>query len=92
MTAVQHNTDGEDRRAIHAYLSETAHAAWQELSESAGVSITGMLESLGVELAEEMANNPGVDAEDLRKDWVKAGRKVDARRRRRSPDRLVAVS
>jgi len=69
-----------DRFALHAYLSYEAHRAWQEFSEVNGISVTGLLESLGLLLREELAKK---DPTDIRQDWVKAGRKIDAQRRRR---------
>jgi hypothetical protein len=70
----------EERQAIHAYLSVTAMTAWQAFAEENGVSITGLLESLGLNLATEIAETGDAD---IRQDWVRAGRKVDAIRRRR---------
>lgn len=70
----------EQRQALHAYLSEDAHQAWMEFAEENGVSVTGLLESLGLELLEEL--EAAGDA-DIRQLWVKRGRKVDAQRRRR---------
>ena len=71
-----------ERQALHAYLSEPAHQAWQTFAEENGVSATGLLEALGLQLADEI-NAPGVTADDVRQDWVRAGRKIDAARRRR---------
>lgn len=71
-----------ERQALHAYLSEAAHEAWQAFAEENGVSVTGLLESLGLELEQEIEAAAG-DAADIRRDWVKAGRKIDAARRRR---------
>jgi hypothetical protein len=72
----------EDRSALHAYLSPDAHRAWQQLSEDNGVSVTGMLEAIGNVIKAEIFANDG-DADGIRPDWVKAGRKIDALRRRR---------
>jgi hypothetical protein len=71
-----------DRQALHAYLSDEAHAAWGVFSEENGVSVTGLLEALGLELAEELKN---ADADTIRRDWIRQGRKIDAYRRRRGP-------
>lgn len=68
------------RQALHAYLSPEAHEAWMMFAEDNGVSVTGLLESLGHELAEEMGE---AGDSDIRQLWVKRGRKVDAQRRRR---------
>lgn len=69
-----------ERSALHAYLSEEAHGAWLAFAEENGVSVTGLLESLGLELSEEIEQ--AGDA-DIRQGWVRRGRKVDAKRRRR---------
>jgi hypothetical protein len=70
----------EDRSALHAYLSVDSHASWQRFSEANGISITSLLEVLGLELEEEMRRT---DPDDLRQPWVKAARRIDAIRRRR---------
>jgi hypothetical protein len=70
----------EDRLAIHAYLSVPAMTAFSEFAEENGVSITGLLESLGMQLAAEIEEAGDTD---IRQPWVKAGRRVDAQRRRR---------
>jgi len=49
-------------------------------AEENGVSVTGLLESLGLELEDEIEQ--AGDA-DIRQGWVRRGRKVDAQRRRR---------
>ena len=72
-----------DRQALHAYLSEAAHQAWQTFAEDNGVSVTGLLEALGLQLVDEIAAVD--DATEIRQDWVKQGRKIDAQRRRRGP-------
>lgn len=71
-----------DRSALHAYLSDEAHAAWAVFSEENGVSVTGLLEALGLELAEELE---GADPDTIRNDWIRRGRRIDAARRRRGP-------
>jgi len=68
------------RQALHAYLSPGAHTSWQTFSEDNGVSVTGLLEALGLELEQELED---VEADDLRQDWVKRARRIDAERRRR---------
>jgi hypothetical protein len=72
---------GSIREAIHAYLSEEAHSAFMAFAEENGVSVTGLLEALGLELSVELGMSS--DATDIRQDWVKRGRKIDAARRRR---------
>jgi hypothetical protein len=70
----------EQRMAVHAYLSVEAFNAWQAFAEENGVSQTGLLEALGLELLDEMEKQ---DPTGLRQPWVKEGRKIDAQRRRR---------
>jgi|1185.fasta_scaffold18421_4 hypothetical protein len=72
-----------DRQAIHAYLTDEAHEAWQTFAEDNGVSVTGLLEAFGQTLLEEMKE---ADADEIRQPWVKAGRRIDASRRRRGRD------
>jgi hypothetical protein len=71
-----------ERSALHAYLSNEAHQAWATFSEENGVSVTGLLEALGLELEEELET---IDADELRRDWVRRARRIDASRRRRGP-------
>lgn len=68
------------RQALHAYLSPGAHESWQAFSEDNGVSVTGLLEALGLELKVELA---AIESDELRQDWVKRARRIDAERRRR---------
>jgi len=70
----------EERMALHTYLSLDSHSAWVEFSEENGVSITGLLEALGLTLKDEIEDD---DPTEIRQPWVKAGRKIDAQRRRR---------
>ena len=74
----------EDREAIHAYVTAEAHDAWQQFADDNGVSMTGLIESLGQELREELETQ---EAWDLRQAWVRAGRRVDAERRKRGRSR-----
>lgn len=70
----------DNRRAIHAYVSDVAYDAWQDFASANGVSVTALIETVGLQLAEEPeeAQDPG------RKGWIKAARKVDGERRRRT--------
>lgn len=68
--------------AIHAYLSQGAKRAWQQMAEDNGVSTTGLMEALGAEWAKAIAANGG-EADGLHVALVKAARRVDADRRRR---------
>jgi hypothetical protein len=71
----------DQREAIHAYLSLGAHGAYQTFAEENGVSVTGLLEAQGLELMTELRMSRG--STDVRQDWVKRARKIDAERRRR---------
>lgn len=70
----------DDRAALHAYLSKPAHAGWTEFSEPNGVSLTSLLEALGLELRAELEETR---PDELRQSWVKEARRIDAERRRR---------
>jgi len=70
----------QERQAIHAYLSDEAFEAWRILAEENGVSVTGVLEAMGLMLKAELAV---ADATDVQQEWIRAGRKIDAMRRRR---------
>jgi hypothetical protein len=74
--------DAEPRyRAVHAYLSDEAHATWQEVSTEFGVSVSGLIEAMGIDLtrpADQRILTPDLDQ------LVKRARTVDAARRRRT--------
>lgn len=72
----------DERKAVHAYLSDDAHAAWAAFAEDNGCSVTGLIEALGRELLDEIADHGG-DATEVRQSWVKRGRRIDADRRKR---------
>jgi hypothetical protein len=68
-------------RAVHAYLSDDAHAIWQDVSTDYGVSVSGLIEAMGIDLAkptDERILGPRLDA------LVTRARRVDAARRRRA--------
>jgi hypothetical protein len=68
-------------RAVHAYLSDEAHATWLEVSTEYGVSVSGFIEAMGADLAKpEDERVLGPQLEGL----VARARKVDAERRRRT--------
>ncbi|MBI2704757.1 MAG: hypothetical protein HYX32_05640 [Actinobacteria bacterium] len=70
----------DDRKAIHAYLTVESHDVWHEVSEDAGVSLSGFLEAL----AADMKEHPPEDGGHPRwNDILKSARKIDAQRRRR---------
>lgn len=71
----------DDRRALHAYLSREAHDAWHDFAAEQGVSVSGLLEAYGHDLAPVAtgASRPRKEHVAL----VEAARKIDAVRRRR---------
>ena len=74
----------EERRAIHAYLTAESHDVWHTVAEEAGISLSGFLEALAV----DMRDHPPEDGGHPR--WpeiVKSARKIDAQRRRRGGGR-----
>lgn len=73
----------EERRAVHAYLTVESHEVWHAVSEEAGISLSGFLEAL----ATDMRENPPEDGGHPRwREVIRAARKIDAARRRRSAD------
>jgi hypothetical protein len=68
-------------RAVHAYLSDGAHATWQDVATEYGVSVSGLIEAMGVDLQQpEDERVLGPQLEGL----VKRARRIDADRRRRT--------
>ncbi len=74
-------------RAVHAYLSDDAHATWHDVSTEYGVSVSGFIEAMGADLAkpsEDRLLAPQLDG------LVARARQVDATRRRRTGRRRSA--
>lgn len=71
----------DDRRALHAYLSREAHDAWHDFAAEQGVSVSGLLEASGLNLAPVVEGRSEPRKEQL--ELVDAARKIDAARRRR---------
>lgn len=65
---------GNDRRALHAYLSDDAHNEWHAVARQYGVSASALLEALASELANMLDTDDPI---------VKTARTIDADRRRR---------
>jgi len=68
-------------RAVHAYLSDDAHATWLEVSTEYGVSVSGFIEAMGNDLAkpgDERVLDGHLDG------LVSRARRIDAERRRRT--------
>ncbi len=75
----------EQRRAIHAYVTNEAFEAWHRYAREAGVSVSGLIEAIGTEFAAVGAT--GQDMGEHRPELIKAARRVDAGNRRRGADR-----
>jgi hypothetical protein len=75
-------SDDEPRyRAVHAYLSDDAHETWQEVATEYGVSVSGLIEALGLDLqSPEEDQLIGARMPEL----IKRARRIDAERRRRA--------
>ena len=71
----------DERRAVHAYLSDGSHAVLHDLADTAGVSLSGLLEALAQDLG---AHPPGRGGHPRWDEVVQRARKVDAGRRRRA--------
>lgn len=79
-TAAKTNPSPEQRRALHAYLSDDAHETWHAVAAELGVSVSALLEAMAIDLrrpASEQAMATRVD------DVVRRARRIDADRRRR---------
>ena len=74
-------------RAVHAYLSDEAHATWQDVSTELGVSVSGLIEAMGLDLTKPADQR--ILAPDLPQ-LVRRARTVDASRRRRTRGRRSA--
>ena len=83
-------TTGSDRKALHAYVSDEAHAAWHDFGAENGVSAPALLEAMA-ELgtfdttpearAELEATTVATHVARL----VRVARRIDVQRRRRRP-------
>lgn len=69
----------EDRRAVHAYLEIESHKVWHTVAEEEGISLSGFLESLAIDMREF----PPDENHPRWREIVRAARKIDANRRRR---------
>lgn len=69
----------DQRRAVHAYLSDEAHDAWHDLAAENGISLSGLFEAL----AKDFTDNPPEKHHPRWNEIVKATRKIDVERRRR---------
>lgn len=67
----------DERKAIHAYLSVQHHDAWHDAADEMGVSLSGLLESMGAKMLQE--------GDSWLAEFEKPARKIDVARRRRGP-------
>lgn len=70
----------EERRAIHAYLTVESHDVWHRVAEEEGISLSGFLEALANDMAE---NPPQAGGHPRWEDIIRSARRIDAMRRRR---------
>lgn len=71
----------DTRKAIHAYLSPEAHDQWHDFAAENGVSVSGLLEAIGLEWKDQMNGDGDLPAEV--EGLAKRARRIDASRRRR---------
>lgn len=72
----------DSRKAIHAYLSPEAHDQWHDFAAENGVSVSGLLEAIGLEWKDQMQAEGG-DLPPEIEGLAKRARRIDASRRRR---------
>jgi hypothetical protein len=70
----------DQRRALHAYLSDDAHNTWHDVSAYLGCSVSAMLEAMAVDFDRPRDQRTIEDRVDT---IVKKARRIDADRRRR---------
>lgn len=75
-------SDENERKALHAYLSDDAHEKWHGFAAEQGVSVSAVLEALSSEL-DLRANTAAEPVKDRLQEVVIGARKIDALRRRR---------
>jgi hypothetical protein len=71
------------RKALHAYVSDAAHDRWHSFAAEQGVSVSAVLEALAGELDADDTTSAAPMGERL-EIVVRAARKIDAQRRRRT--------
>ena len=74
----------EGRRALHAYLSPEAYAAWLEAADAIGVTLSGLLEALGQDLAVHAPSSKDGTKHPRWDEIVTNARNIDVSRRRRN--------
>jgi hypothetical protein len=69
----------DQRRALHAYLSDDAHDTWHQVAADLGCSVSAMLEAMAGDFDGQDENGSRARVEAI----VKKARRIDADRRRR---------
>jgi hypothetical protein len=69
----------DQRRALHAYLSDDAHDTWHQVAADLGCSVSAMLEAMANDFEGQDQNGNRARVEAI----VKKARRIDADRRRR---------
>ena len=75
-------TTTNQRKALHAYLSDDAHEQWHSFAAQEGVSVSAVLEALASELDYSSSTSEAPIRERLN-EVVAIARRTDATRRRR---------
>ena len=76
-------TQEQGRKALHAYVSDVAHDRWHSFAAEQGVSVSAVLEAMAAELTAGAAEAQAPLSERLDA-VVRAARRIDAQRRRRT--------
>jgi hypothetical protein len=71
----------KERRAIHAYVSDTAHDQWHNFATHHGVTVSAILEALGPTL--DQATDTPYDPNHPCNTIIAEARRIDTKRRRR---------
>jgi hypothetical protein len=69
----------EERKAVHAYLEPESHKVWHTVSEEEGISLSGFLEALAIDMSEF----PPEQNHPRWREIIRTARRIDAQRRRR---------
>jgi hypothetical protein len=77
LTTTTAKGSNDQRRALHAYLSDDAHDTWHQVAADLGCSVSAMLEAMAGDFDDESGNRAQIEA------IVKKARRIDADRRRR---------
>ena len=75
-------TTTQQRKALHAYLSDDAHELWHTFAAQEGVSVSAVLEALASEL-DFTSDTSEAPMKERLSEVVATARRTDATRRRR---------